>query len=287
MFDYRTRSSSLGFVEARVRVKCLAGKSVCRLGFTLTELLVVIAMISILATLLSTAFNNTKARSQKVTCLSNVRQLQVAWSLYLGDNEDLLPLNRTVDNPLPEQYFGRLLSSNSWAVGSPKQDTTPANLIRGSLFAYTGKSVAIYHCPADHSTVAGREDVLRNRSYSMDAYLGGDDAEFDPQVKSKDSELITPSPEKVFVFIEEHQESPWLGAFWVMPREKLLLSSSVNWTSMPSDRHNQGCNISFADGHVEYWKWYWPKRAGLETKLTANGHELRDLKRLQEAVPKP
>ena len=287
MFDHRTRRSGLGSLGGKAAQCPVTSGPTRRAGFTLTELLVVVAMISILASLLSTAFNNTKARGQKVACLNNARLLQMAWRLYLEDSEDLLPLNRTIDNPLPERFFGRLLASNSWAVGSPKQDTTPTNLARGSLFPYTGKSIGGYRCPADRSTVVGRADVLRNRSYSMDAYLAGDDADINPQVKSKDTELITPSPEKVFVFIEESEESPWLGAFFVLPREQLLLSSSVNWTSVPSDRHTQGCNITFADGHAEYWKWFWPKRAGLETKLTANGHELRDLKRLQESVPKP
>src|SRR5262249_23120443 len=151
------------------------------------------------------AFSTTKARSQRVACLNNLRQLAWAWELYINDNDDFLPLNTTVPNPLNPQYFGGLLSSNSWAAGSPKQDVTLTNIIRGSLFPYAGKSVAVYHCPADRSTVVNRPDVLRNRSYSMNAYLNGDD---DPRVKRKDSELITPTPEHVFVFIEEHEDSP-------------------------------------------------------------------------------
>src|SRR5262249_4785211 len=162
-------------------------------------------------------------------------------------------------------------SSNSWVCGSPKEDLTPANIVKGSLFPYAGKSVNIYHCPADRSTVIGKRDVLRTRSYSISAYLNGDDEGLDPRVKTKEWELINPGVGSTFVFIEEHELSAWLGAFRVLPKERFTIASGT-WTSTPSDRHNQGCNITFADTHVEYWKWFWPKKANLQSKLTANGH---------------
>ena len=248
--------------------------------------MVVVLIIGVLAALLSTAFSNTRASSLRVSCMSNLRQLQVAWRLYVDENEDLFPLNRSVSGPLNERFFGRRNSSNSWVAGSPKEDVTPANIIKGTLFPYTGKSVAIYHCPADRSTVLGKKDTLRNRSYSMSAFLNGDDQGLDPRVKVKESELVNPGPGQTFVFIEEHEASAWLGAFRVMPRGKFSIASGT-WTSTPSDRHTQGCNVTFADSHVEYWKWFWPKKANLHSKLTSNGHELRDLRQLQNAIPKP
>jgi prepilin-type N-terminal cleavage/methylation domain-containing protein/prepilin-type processing-associated H-X9-DG protein len=262
------------------------GSSAQRRGFTLLELLMVVLIVGILAALLSTAFSNTKAKSRRVACMNNMRQLQVAWWVYLDENDDLMPLNRTMPGPRNEHIFGRRNSSNSWVVGSPKEDTTPVNLVKGSLFPYTGKSVGIYRCPQDRSTVVLNKDQLRTRSYSMSAYLNGDDEGLDPRVKTKGSELINPSPERVFVFIEEHESSAWLGSFRVLPRERFTLASGT-WTSTPSDRHNQGCNITFADTHVEYWKWYWPKKSNLQSKLTSNSHEIRDLRRLQDSVPKP
>jgi prepilin-type N-terminal cleavage/methylation domain-containing protein/prepilin-type processing-associated H-X9-DG protein len=253
-------------------------------GFTLLELMVVVFIIGVLAALLSTAFNNTKAKGQKVTCLNNLYHLQLAWRLYYDDNEDWLALNKSVPVPL-ERFFGRPNSSNSWVAGTPKADTSPANIVAGKLFPYTDKTVSVYHCPSDRSAVVGRKDLLRTRSYSISAYLAGDEEGIDPRVKSKESELIS-SPDRVFVFIEEHESSAWLGSFHIMPREKLTLAAA-SWSSTPSDRHNQGCNLTFSDGHVEYWKWYWPKKVDLQSKLTSNGHELRDLRRLQECVPKP
>lgn len=289
MFDSRTKMPEGSAQEpVEPRESCSAYVRHSSRAFTLPELLVVVAIIGILAALLSTAFNNTKARGRKISCLNNMRQLSYAWRLYIDDSEDALPLNQTGPSPLPEQFFGRRLSSNSWVSGSPKEDVTPANIIHGSIFPYTGRSLGLFHCPSDRSTVVGRAEVLRNRSYSMSGYLNGDDAALDPRVKMKESDLNNPSPDRIFVFIEEHEDSPWLGAFWVLPKDKLSVASSVNWTSIPSDRHNQGCNLTFADGHVEYCKWFWPKKASDGTHLSAaNAQELRDLRRLQESIPKP
>jgi prepilin-type N-terminal cleavage/methylation domain-containing protein/prepilin-type processing-associated H-X9-DG protein len=277
--------------SSRRKIECAPGECLvefrnARLGFTLVELLVVIVIIGILTALLSTAFNNTKAKSQKVSCLNNLYRMQLAWRLYFDDNDDWLPLNKSAPGVRNERYFGRPNSSNSWVAGTPKADTTLDNIIRGTLFPYAERSVAVYRCPSDRSTVVGRKDVLRTRSYSISAYMAGDEEGIDPRVKSKESELINPSPDRVFVFVEEHESSAWLGSFHVMPKEKLALSAA-SWSSTPSDRHNQGCNLTFADGHVEYWKWYWPKKVDLQSKLTSNGQELRDLRRLQECVPKP
>jgi prepilin-type N-terminal cleavage/methylation domain-containing protein/prepilin-type processing-associated H-X9-DG protein len=257
-----------------------------RAAFTLLELLVVVFIIAVLAALLSTAFNNTKAKGQKVNCLNNLYRLQLAWRLYFDDNEDWLALNKSVPGTLAEKFFGRPNSSNSWVAGTPKADTTFNNIIQGTLFPYTDRAVAVYRCPSDRSTVVGRKDLLRTRSYSMSAYLAGDEEGIDPRVKSKESELINPSPDRIFVFIEEHEASGWLGSFHIMPKEKLVLAGA-SWSSIPSDRHNQGCNLSFSDGHVEYWKWFWPKKVVDQTMLTANGQELRDLQRLQGCVPRP
>ncbi len=278
------RGSSLTQIETVRRAGATCGRRT-RAAFTLLELLVVVFIIGVLAALLSTAFNTTKAKSQKVTCLNNLYRLQLAWRLYFDDNEDWLALNKSVPGTL-ERFFGRPNSSNSWVAGSPKADTNLDNIIRGTLFPYADKAVAVYRCPADRSSVVGRKDLLRTRSYSMSAYLAGDEAGLDPRVKVKESELITPSPDRIFVFIEEHESSGWMGSFHILPKEKLA-STGVTWASTPSDRHNQGCNLSFADGHVEYWKWYWPKRIDQTTKLTSNGQELRDLQRLQDRVPRP
>ncbi|MGA2864220.1 MAG: hypothetical protein ABSF95_06995 [Verrucomicrobiota bacterium] len=69
--------------------------------FTLMELFVVIAMIGILSALLLPALARVKAKGQAVACLSNLRQLSLAWSLYADEGKDALPYN----HPYYRQFF--------------------------------------------------------------------------------------------------------------------------------------------------------------------------------------
>lgn len=254
-----------------------------RSGFTLLELMAVIAIIVIVVALLSVALNQTRARALRVVCLENMKQLQIAWILYADENNDYVALNKSAG-------FGSSIgiaaaprnSTNSWVAGNPKEDrTVETSIARGTLFEYTRRQPEVYRCPMDSSTT--RSGAPRVRSYSLSAYLGGDDEDMDPRVKMRLSDIVNPGPERVFVFIEEHEDSLWASGFRVLPRE----NSAGYWHSTPSDRHMQGCNLTFADGHLEYWKWMAPKKPGASSKMATNARELRDLRRLQEAVPKP
>jgi prepilin-type processing-associated H-X9-DG protein len=248
----------------------------------------VVFIIAVLVSLLCAALNHTKSKALRVTCLDNLRQLQHAWWMYSGDNDDALPLNQTAPTPDDPRFPQWKTSSDSWVSGNPRQDLSTANITRGTLFSYVG-SVGVYRCPMDDSTVPKHPDYLRTRSYAMNAYLGGD-SDLNPTPKYKFSQISR--PDNTFVFIEEHEDSRWYSSFLVpagTAKGRISAASSAVWLSTPADRHGQGCNISFADGHIEYWRWY-----GAKMPSNANNHltgampslaEARDLVRLQSCLP--
>jgi type II secretory pathway pseudopilin PulG len=62
-----------------------------RSGFSITELLVIVAIIGILAACLTPAFMLARDAARQTTCLSNLRQLALAHRLYVEDHDDTLP----------------------------------------------------------------------------------------------------------------------------------------------------------------------------------------------------
>lgn len=271
-------------MRTRLSVQQFGGRPSGRCaGFTLMELMAVVAIILVVVALLSAALNQTRARTLRVSCLDNMRQLQAGWYMYANENNEYVALNKTatVDGVGLASAAPRN-STNSWVAGNPKEDRTQVNVTRGTLYPYVGHP-DVYRCPMDSSTVKG--GYPRTRSYSIDAYLGGDDEDIDPRVKMRLSDIVNPGPSRTFVFIEEHENSVWGSGFMVLPRERFGPDAGA-WTSTPSDRHMQGCNLTFVDGHVEYWKWMTPKKANTN-KLVTNIKEILDLRRMQEAVPKP
>jgi prepilin-type N-terminal cleavage/methylation domain-containing protein/prepilin-type processing-associated H-X9-DG protein len=228
-------------------------------AFTLIELLVVIAIIAILAALLLPTLARAKSKAWNVQCMNNLNQLQVCWHLYTMDYSDYLVPNNAVD----EVGNGSSLSANaSWCLTTPNE----ANVENGMLFPYN-TVLGIYHCPADHSTLtsaAGNDGgTLRSRSYNMsqsiNGYPGGDADGLSTNIPCfmRLCDISSPNPDSCMVFIDEN-EYTLLDSQFGFP-DDYEYGGWATWFDMPANRHDQAANLSFADGHVEHYKWVVPE----------------------------
>jgi prepilin-type processing-associated H-X9-DG protein len=245
---------------------------------------VVIASIAILAGLLLPALSRAKAKSQGIACLNNHKQLQLCWQMYSDDYTDIIP---------PNDASGAISLAGSWIEGDARVERDTRNIEKGVLFPYN-KSAKIYRCPADHSTVLRFPGLLRNRSISMSTGL----AHYNPAFKTvitKYSGIVDPLPSGALVFLDEDENSIQNGSLGIRrPAQR-----TYDYWNLPGSRHSYGCNLSFADGHAEYWKWLDdgiakaaailkrtpPAMDGTLPALPTTQQD-RDLKRLQATGPK-
>lgn len=210
-------------------------------GFTIVELLVVVAIIAILASLLLPTLSKAKAKGQQVSCLNNLKQLNLCWTMYADDNDGRLAPNNVKPGRVEES------SADSWVTGNARFETNTLNIENGKLFKYN-RSAGIYRCPADRSHVTRLKNLLRTRSYSISTGIAHENAQRSLKYVRNFSDLTEPMPAKASVFIDEDAYSIQDGAMGIEPREALY------W-NLPSSRHANAGTLTFADGHAETWRW--------------------------------
>ncbi len=215
-------------------------------AFTLVELLIVIGIIAVLIAILMPAFAKAKEIARRTNCLSNMRQLTMAWTMYANQNQDTLVSSETMDG--------------AWVTAG----NTPDTITQGTLYPFVSNS-DVYRCPSDFN-------LVNVRSYSINAIMNG--ATGLPAV-AKLSEIKHPTD--TFVFVEEYDPRGYNeGSF-------MMLNSGDEWIDFPAFFHDNGTCLSFADGHAEYYKWSDPRTWQITTNYVLTPND-PDLVRLQAIV---
>ena len=254
------------------------GHTIGRQGFTLVELLAVVATIAILAALLLPILSRAKIKAQRTACFSNLHQLGVAWLMYPTDNNSVLVPSYPGD---PEAWvFGDI--NKAGEAGNPE-------LIRqGKLYHYT-QTVSIYHCPGDAAHPFGNIQIPTVRSYSMNSFMGPRDPALPPipetadgfvRFFSKESDLKRPS--ELWVLVDENERSINDGFFVTDPTAHM-------WIDFPADseqRHEFSFGLNFADGHSEIWRHNDARTALVKANRTEQSGNV-DLARLARASTVP
>ena len=213
-------------------------------AFTLIELLVVIAIIAILAALLLPALAAAKRKAQRINCVSNIKQVGIAFRLWEGDNGDRYPMAvSTVQNGAKEKIY--------------QANTAPtAGYGLTNVFCVMSNELStpkILYCPSDSARSATTNfPSLANDSQSLSYFVCGDAMETYPQMIMDGDRNVGTSIQNTPALITNVTGVAWGGV------------GNVWWAWSAVDLHLRVGNIGMSDGSAQQ-----VTVAGLQTALGA------------------
>lgn len=249
-------------------------------GFTLLELLVVVSIILILASLLLVSISAVQERGRSAFCKNNLKQLSLTYLLYIEDSNDKLPGN-------DYSGCGGFTKYPIWVTGylnngSCSFDYTNTALLTDPQFAQFGnyiKTPKIYKCPSDKklfiSDIYGGDRIKdgeikaqKVRSYSLNWNLGWDKnfdrgaslAPDDADIRNNIFQIL--DPVNCLSFLDVYSESicwAWFG----VKKDKFIM--------YPAAYHGKIGNLAFVDGHVMEKKWKDPRTMDYK-KISFHSH---------------
>lgn len=245
------------------------GRSIRQRGFTLLELLAVIATIALLAALLLPVLSKAKSKAQRTSCLNNLRQLGCIWKMYELENNGYLCESYPSNNP------------DAWVQGNMAlaQEATNLNLLMSGRLYPLVQSSKIYKCPSDQGVSIKGQMYNSVRSYAMNNFMGTrpplpvDVYSSYVPFFAKDSDI--PSPSTMFVFIDEDERSISTGSFTTDPDGDVW----YDFPAISGHRHDYCYTLSFADGACASWRLTDPRSFSLTQRRTEDygNHDLARL----------
>jgi prepilin-type N-terminal cleavage/methylation domain-containing protein len=209
-------------------------------GFTLLELLVVMAIIGILAALLLPALNRSKASALRIQCLGQTRQLALAMPMYAQDNRDVMPWPNW-----GTRFQGWLYTPTN---GQPPKPSNPAQAVYlgGLLWPYL-RTVQVYWCPSDHTNTP----YFLRRPQQLSSYVinGAIMGYYRIPPASRAHKLGAMNP-SAYATWEPSDQPPYDAT--------LVFNDGASYPleeEGPSRRHVSGCNVSAFDGHAQLLKF--------------------------------
>jgi prepilin-type N-terminal cleavage/methylation domain-containing protein/prepilin-type processing-associated H-X9-DG protein len=226
-----------------------------RKAFTLIELLVVIGIIAILAAILFPVFARAKEAGKKTVCLSNIRQIGLATSLYLGDYDGAYPQTKTAsEHPDVDDANGSLDDPDYKSVFVLISQYLGPVLAPDQL-----KRQRIYACPDDPAPFDEVCETINEQAPPVESYLANGYFVFG----LKDNNV--PNPANTILYAERRSQSAdgvnqycdYMYHPWFNPSNPNAPGNDMDAATgaIATERHSSGSNFLFAEGHAKSLRW--------------------------------